>query len=241
MDYKELIDDIRRIANTCYADYNNTGYPNSDKLQNAADAIEALQAELTTEHMNCLMLEGSLKTLQAQVNKLSSWAGGGIEVSLDAWKALQARVNELGDSLAELEITKDGAYAERNRLVSLLSKVFPSGKKKTAIEGWSEDWHGCVYIDLPTGQASWHYHDSQEALFDHLPLYQGTWDGHTTDEKYERIQAIAAGAQAQPLTNGEIYTAYIEATNQTLRPQDERLALLFARAIEKAHKIGGSV
>ena len=33
------------------------------------------------------------------------------------------------------------------------------------------------------------------------------------------------------LTNGEIYTAYIEAANQTLRPQDERIALAFARAI----------
>ncbi|MCF8156700.1 MAG: hypothetical protein K9K35_11895 [Rhodoferax sp.] len=29
----------------------------------------------------------------------------------------------------------------------------------------------------------------------------------------------------------EIYTAYIEAANQTLRPQDERIALAFARAI----------
>ena len=40
--------------------------------------------------------------------------------------------------------------------------------------------------------------------------------------------------QPQPrLTDGEVYTAYIEATNQTLRPQDERLAFAFARAIEK--------
>lgn len=45
-------------------------------------------------------------------------------------------------------------------------------------------------------------------------------------------------AVRKPLTNGEIYTAYITATNQTLRPQDERLALAFARAIESAHGIG---
>ena len=43
--------------------------------------------------------------------------------------------------------------------------------------------------------------------------------------------------QRKPLTNGEIYTAYITATNQTLRAQDERLALAFARAIEAAHNI----
>jgi hypothetical protein len=34
------------------------------------------------------------------------------------------------------------------------------------------------------------------------------------------------------LTDGEIYTAYIEAANQTLRPQDERIALAFAQVIE---------
>ena len=44
-------------------------------------------------------------------------------------------------------------------------------------------------------------------------------------------------AQRTPLTNGEIYTAYITATNQTLRAQDERLAFAFARAIEAAHNI----
>lgn len=44
--------------------------------------------------------------------------------------------------------------------------------------------------------------------------------------------------QRKPLTNGEIYTAYITATNQTLRAQDERLAFAFARAIERAHGIG---
>ena len=44
-------------------------------------------------------------------------------------------------------------------------------------------------------------------------------------------------AQRKPLTDGEIYTAYITAANQTLRPQDERIAFAFARAIEAAHNI----
>jgi hypothetical protein len=46
-----------------------------------------------------------------------------------------------------------------------------------------------------------------------------------------------APLQRKPLTNGEIYTAYITATNQTLRATDERLAFAFARAIEAAHGI----
>jgi len=35
-----------------------------------------------------------------------------------------------------------------------------------------------AYIDLPQGQVSWH-----------LPGYKGTYDRHTTAEKYNRIEA----------------------------------------------------
>lgn len=101
------------------------------------------------------------------------------------------RMESLRTSLEEMEQRKDVAYEERNRVVAALAACFPSGIARTAIEGWSDDWHGCVYIDLPTGQASWHYHDSQAPLFAHLPEYKDEWDGHTTEEKYERVAKIA--------------------------------------------------
>ena len=56
-------------------------------------------------------------------------------------------------------------------------------------------------------------------------------------EHYERVDVYTTPPQRKPLTNGEIYTAYITATNQTLRATDERLAFAFARAIEAAHGI----
>jgi hypothetical protein len=95
------------------------------------------------------------------------------------------------EALQEMERRKDAAFEERNRVVAALAKAFPSGVARTAIEGWSEDWHGCVYIDLPTGQASWHFHDSQAHLFDGLPAYTKPWDGHTTEQKYERLTAMS--------------------------------------------------
>lgn len=97
-------------------------------------------------------------------------------------------------AIAEEREAKDAAYKERNQLVALLSTCFPAGKAKTAIEGWDEAWHGCVYIDFPWGQASWHYHDSDAWMFEHLPQYLGEWDGHTTQEKYD---AIATAIQAR--------------------------------------------
>lgn len=57
------------------------------------------------------------------------------------------------------------------------------------------------------------------------------------EQGWRVVPASPPPAQRKPLSNGEIYTAYITATNQTLRPQDERLAFAFARAIEAAHGI----
>lgn len=94
-----------------------------------------------------------------------------------------------GASGREVEATNN-AYTERNRLVAFLAHLFPSGLKRTDIPGWDAEWHGCVYIDLPTGQASWHYHDNDAHLFAGLPPYAGEWDGHTTDEKYARLATL---------------------------------------------------
>lgn len=97
---------------------------------------------------------------------------------------------------AERENTNN-AYKERNQLVALLSTLFPSGKAKTAIDGWDEAWHGCVYIDFPWGQASWHYHTDDEWMFEHLSPYTAEWDGHTTEAKYAMItSAIRKRGQA---------------------------------------------
>lgn len=99
----------------------------------------------------------------------------------------------------DMERRKDAAYEERNKVVAALAHLFPSGIAKTDIPGWTPEWHGCVYIDLPTGQVSWHYHDSQAWLFDELPPYDKPWDGHDTDEKYRRLGMLglsAAGALA---------------------------------------------
>ena len=41
-----------------------------------------------------------------------------------------------------------------------------------------------VYIELPTGQVSWH-----------MPEHKLPWDGHTTEDKYARIREFAEGVR----------------------------------------------
>lgn len=75
--------------------------------------------------------------------------------------------------------------------MAALARLYPSGLLQTDIPGWDPEWHGAVYIDLPAGQVSWHYHVSQAHLFDGLPAYAGAWDGHDTPEKYRRLAALS--------------------------------------------------
>jgi len=119
-----------------------------------------------------------LKFLTALVEE-----GGRIKWDYDA-RVIRQTVT----ALEKAEKDKNAAYLERNRLVALLASLYPSGTSRTDIEGWSPDWHQVVYIDFPWGQASWHFHDSQAYLFDHLPPYEGVWDGHTTESKYAGIR-----------------------------------------------------
>lgn len=75
----------------------------------------------------------------------------------------------------------DDNYRIRNALIlQCLTYALQLGMTAGISVGQFEsegEWWGLVYMDLPTGQVSWH-----------LPLYTGIFDGHTTAEKYERIE-----------------------------------------------------
>jgi len=95
-----------------------------------------------------------------------------------------------------LRAQKNAAYSERNQLVAALSKLFPSHLliHPAADVTWEEGWRTIVCIHLPAGQAAWHFHDSERHLLSHLkdsdvPECAG-WDGHTTEEKYQRLSQL---------------------------------------------------
>ncbi len=111
-----------------------------------------------------------------------------------------ARAQRLRADVERLRAAKAAAYDERSRLVAALARLFPSGVQRTEIGDSNREWHGCVYIDLPTGQASWHFQGDQAEHFRDLPTYAASWDGHTTEEKYERL----AAAMSTIIEHGEL-------------------------------------
>lgn len=95
--------------------------------------------------------------------------------------------------------SRDQAYTERNHLVALLAALYPSWKTRhpEEDESWEDDWRWIIGVQLPTGQATWHVHDSELHLFDHVERRDVAWDGHSTEEKYERIAALTRHPTAE--------------------------------------------
>ena len=86
----------------------------------------------------------------------------------------------------------DDLYSERAHLVALLATEHQGVyKEDPENEGWI-----LVYVDLPTGQASWHIHPEDRALFTGVRFAPDVeWDGHTTEVKYARIRELIGVTQ----------------------------------------------
>jgi hypothetical protein len=103
----------------------------------------------------------------------------------------------MSEEIERLRAQKDAAYSERNHLVALLAALADdrgwrvgTAMHPEADASWDADWRTIVFIDSPCGQLSWHLHDSERRLVSALPAYAGTWDGHTTEQKYQRVRAL---------------------------------------------------
>lgn len=60
---------------------------------------------------------------------------------------------------------------------------------------WDPSWLNVVYVQTPAGQVSWHVSEEDMALFSFLPRKNVEWDGHTTEEKYDRLVALDWSSQ----------------------------------------------
>ena len=108
-------------------------------------------------------------------------------------------IERLKTEIRQLTETKDQAYTERNKLVAYLSTLRNSGILNAYLARhpendleWDDDWRWIVAFDTSEGQMSWHIHNSEFPLFRHLKVIKNyAWDGHTTEEKYNRLKAIS--------------------------------------------------
>lgn len=99
----------------------------------------------------------------------------------------------------ELKKQKNQAYEERNKVVAALATILASAELNVYLARhdaedllWDKEWLNILVIETFKGQITWHLHDSDLPLFKQFefnPAYK--YDGHTTDEKYNRLADFA--------------------------------------------------
>lgn len=92
---------------------------------------------------------------------------------------------------------KDQAYSERNKVVAALAHLLDIIPEYTVgvaehdpeDKDWESDWRTILVIKNSKGdQMTWHFHDSEKHLLENLDKIDDyKWDGHTTEEKYNRL------------------------------------------------------
>ena len=117
-----------------------------------------------------------------------------MEAVMDADDKQRLLDADLSCQMEQVMNEKDEAYHERNRMVAALSMLWPTHMKRhpDSDTEWEDEWRNIVCIHSPAGQMTWHIHDSETPLFQHLnvkpdPFADCEWDGHTTPEKYRRL------------------------------------------------------
>jgi hypothetical protein len=86
----------------------------------------------------------------------------------------------------------DDPYRERAHLAAYLAARHPS--RIAHNDPTAPDWP-VLYVDTPAGQLTWHLNPDDLDLFTHVPVVASDdpaarWDGHTTPEKYRRLDAL---------------------------------------------------
>lgn len=105
-------------------------------------------------------------------------------------------------ALDQLADERDGAYRERAQLLAEFATRYEAYLAYTDpdVPTWP-----VLTVETPTGQMCWHINPADLDLFGHVswvdPVAIG-WDGHTTEEKYQRLAALVAAAQARTVSDG---------------------------------------
>jgi len=100
-------------------------------------------------------------------------------------------------AVERLTAERDKVYRERAALVAFLAACYPAAIGIDPVEpGWP-----VAYVTTPAGQMAWHISQDDLELFPHVPRQPETaitWDGHTTEVKYERLAEFTRMAATLP-------------------------------------------
>ncbi len=82
------------------------------------------------------------------------------------------------------------AYHERNKMCAVFSLLMKERGYDSFLWPESDAWW-VLFVYTPFGQVSWHLPQREAIELYWVPTAEtNPWDGHTTEEKYRRIEAL---------------------------------------------------
>lgn len=104
-------------------------------------------------------------------------------------------VADVREAMLRAEAERDGAYRERAQLLAWIAFLHDGHAFITTATDIDEPGWQLLFLHVAGRQLSWHIHPRDAELFAHIqevpaghPAVQ--WDGHTTEQKYERIRGL---------------------------------------------------
>jgi hypothetical protein len=146
----------------------------------------------TPEHGDGEMAESEIARLVKAASE-----GSGLRITPDdeALAELTARTPAGAEMGAYTDKEIAAVYRERARLIAFLAACYPSVLVHGA-DPETGDWP-VIFVDTPAGQLTWHLAEGDLDLFAHVRALhvaesggEPKWDGHTTEEKHERLAEL---------------------------------------------------
>ena len=121
---------------------------------------------------------------------------------LAAQEDAKAEVVALKQNIEQMrnDSSKNKAYREVNELASALASLFPSW---VGVDPSEPDWP-VLYVQLPTGQVSWHIGKDDADLIEGIAREGSAWEGHTREDRSARLQALVEDAPCRRCGHGRL-------------------------------------
>lgn len=116
------------------------------------------------------------------------------------YEAMQEELQRLEDRAVEFQNAKNTAYRQRNEAALGMARMAMAlGMPVGVLEDKTRaGFPYLLYIDLPTGQVSWHFMAMDRDLLSPFQKYEREWDGHDDDERSRRLISFSEGGQTCP-------------------------------------------
>lgn len=196
-----------KTQESCQVDYADLPEPNRKAMEKTMEYLIPQILESAETTLNAI-LEGKLDELDGEIEGESYGGPDPVQSVEDLKRRITNDIDLICKEYASVVLrdvlnayedrrvpdqsnSKEEAYIDRNLVVQGFARLVIENGFLVGVKKTDPEWP-IIYVELPTGQISYHI-PAKELVVD-LPEFDATWDGHSLEEKRDRLKAFLGGA-----------------------------------------------